>query len=265
MMTIRDLKSIRTYDVVPTRRLVCRPYAHICLTIFYKIVNEFKLNTCIDFQLAENSDTANFTVITQDPKASACRTIANKIYLNPTDCSEYQIWIHEFMHALGFDHEFQRPDRDFFIDMNYGKLREYPEITSQFKVNKAMESFNAPYDYNSVTTTSGYLFKNGVQLMKSKDPRVSIQAGHELSQWDVYKINTVYPCEEFPPRTNSCKRQTLCDDRYECYLLTGKSFECCVRSREITSLMGCFSEKEIEVVETLLNWTSTFDFDPFNF
>jgi len=66
----------------------------------------------------------------------------------PSWCSKKNSIQHEFMHALGFHHEHQRPDRDKYIKV----FENYIEETLRHNYWKAddMHTFGLPYDVLSI-------------------------------------------------------------------------------------------------------------------
>ena len=67
--------------------------------------------------------------------------------LNVTGCMDGAIQ-HEFLHALGFNHEQSRPDRDNYVKINYDNIQ--PGSQHNFDIAKGSDSLESPYDYNSV-------------------------------------------------------------------------------------------------------------------
>ncbi|XP_055334333.1 zinc metalloproteinase nas-12-like [Paramacrobiotus metropolitanus] len=66
------------------------------------------------------------------------------------DCMHVNIIIHEIMHALGFSHEHQRPDRDRYVHINTNNIKPDGIIQQQFQILPGMETYNVPYDIHSV-------------------------------------------------------------------------------------------------------------------
>jgi len=107
--------------------------------------------------------------------------------------------VHELMHALGFWHEQNRPDRDNYITVNFNNIE--PENAYNFDKITA-DYFSTPYDYKSIMHYDEYSFStNGEKTIIPKDPTVTIGIFNSeadiLSKYDVQAVLTSYSC----PRT----------------------------------------------------------------
>ncbi|KAI1700414.1 astacin (Peptidase family m12A) domain-containing protein [Ditylenchus destructor] len=99
---------------------------------------------------------------------------------------DYIIW-HEVMHALGLEHEHQRPDRDKFIQIQYHNVD--PEKLINFeKIPLPDVDLYHDYDYNSImhydATAFGKMVKTGVHLMDNL----------VLTRFDAQKLNILGRC-----------------------------------------------------------------------
>lgn len=66
------------------------------------------------------------------------------------------IMIHELLHALGFWHEQSRPDRNSYIQVNYGNI--CTGYSSQFDVQNTGVTPNIPYDFESIMHYEPFAF-----------------------------------------------------------------------------------------------------------
>merc|ERR1711936_1163129 len=89
---------------------------------------------------------------------------------NGADCFYRDTVIHEFMHALGFIHEQNRPDRDDYLDVNWRNI--YTGLEDQFqKVQRhEVDLSGTPFDYKSVMQYHETAFSsNGAKVMQAKN------------------------------------------------------------------------------------------------
>uniref|UniRef100_A0A1I7WN68 Metalloendopeptidase n=1 Tax=Heterorhabditis bacteriophora TaxID=37862 RepID=A0A1I7WN68_HETBA len=73
------------------------------------------------------------------------------------DClADYIIW-HEVMHAIGFEHEHQRPDRDSFIHVKYSHV-EPGQLGNFEKISSSEVDYPDTYDYKSIMHYDSFAF-----------------------------------------------------------------------------------------------------------
>ena len=57
--------------------------------------------------------------------------------------------IHEFIHAIGFGHEMNRPDRNKYVKIEWKNIIGGKNNT-EFRLRNGWETYNTPYDWKSV-------------------------------------------------------------------------------------------------------------------
>lgn len=119
-----------------------------------------------------------------------------------TDCSKGSV-AHEFIHALGFSHEQNRPDRDNFVTVNMANV-EANKASNYYKLSSADTSyFGQKYDFESIMHYGRDYFaiNKAVPVMTAVDPALkNIEMGQRdhLSQADIKEIQTKYGCTGTP-------------------------------------------------------------------
>lgn len=122
---------------------------------------------------------------------------AQELSLNWKKCLREGIVIHELLHALGFIHMHNRPNRDKYVKILWKNIN--PSFFKEFdRVNPHMFNYyGTSYDYQSIMHYSTIAFtKNGGQTIIPKDENFIGEIGHktELSEGDIRRINTKYNC-----------------------------------------------------------------------
>jgi len=110
--------------------------------------------------------------------------------------------IHEFMHALGFNHEHTRPDRDQWVEIH--KENIIKEALRNFEPDDTMSLFfGAPYDYYSIMHYPPDAFSNnGLDTITPKPGKgyVKVDDCHKMGQrchmtdTDAKQLNILYGC-----------------------------------------------------------------------
>lgn len=114
--------------------------------------------------------------------------------LNWRVCFEKGIIIHELLHALGYIHMHNRPDRDKYVKILWKNIA--PMWFSEFdKVNPSnFNHLGTAYDYQSIMHYGATAFtKNGGVTILTKNGE-SIGQRFGLSKGDIRRINNKYNC-----------------------------------------------------------------------
>jgi len=112
-------------------------------------------------------------------------------------CISPGVSAHELMHALGFNHEQQRSDRDGFVRIRYENMR--PDFYSQFdKLSPSVQdNLGMGYDILSMMHYDNYAASNnGQPTIEALDGTPLIHSAYKnaLSPQDVAEIRKLYGC-----------------------------------------------------------------------
>lgn len=129
-----------------------------------------------------------------------------EINLNIPGCMFRGTIVHEIMHALGFLHEQNRPDRDRFVSIITNNIE--PNRRDQFEITSGSNTYNTPYDFTSIMHYDEFTFgirtRTGrLQTIVPRDRNVDVipvatRTGNFLmSSSDVDAVNARY-CSSSP-------------------------------------------------------------------
>ncbi|KAJ0016361.1 hypothetical protein NQD34_014651 [Periophthalmus magnuspinnatus] len=113
--------------------------------------------------------------------------------LNRGGCVYAGIVEHEFNHALGFQHEQTRSDRDQYVRINWANMD--PTMAYNFYKSDT-NNLNTPYDYGSIMHYGRTAFSNNGRetITPLSSSPVDIGQRQALSSWDIKRINMLYSC-----------------------------------------------------------------------
>lgn len=117
--------------------------------------------------------------------------------LNKVTCMEKGIVMHELLHALGYIHMHNRPDRDKYVNIVWKNIQ--PTFYKEFsKVNPSIFSYlGTPYDYQSIMHYNSVAFStNGQATIVPRNSQYTDVIGQRygLSEGDIKRINFKYKC-----------------------------------------------------------------------
>lgn len=134
------------------------------------------------------------------PEGLNCMSIPGSAYpgqilMLGRDCMDHSMILHEIMHALGFLHEHQRPDRDDHILINLENVPDF--IERQFEKIPDMSTKMREFDFDSVLLYGPFDGSvNGEPVLTRKDGRKMLNRSDKpgLSNGDIDMINKEYDC-----------------------------------------------------------------------
>ncbi|XP_008296657.1 high choriolytic enzyme 1-like [Stegastes partitus] len=118
---------------------------------------------------------------------------AQVVSLSRQGCVFRQIIQHELLHALGFNHEQTRSDRD----QNVRILLENVIPGMEFNFRKIdTRNLGTPYDYNSVMHYGRFAFSRNRQptIIPIPNANVTIGRATQMSATDILRVNRLYRC-----------------------------------------------------------------------
>ncbi|XP_057373145.1 zinc metalloproteinase nas-7-like [Daphnia carinata] len=108
-------------------------------------------------------------------------------------CVHVATIVHELMHAVGFDHEQERPDQENYITVNFDNIEPR---NHQWFTPKPADEVNSlgRYDLNSVMHYSAYAFAvdSSRPTIEAKDGRSTLGNSRGLTSTDVRKLKALY-------------------------------------------------------------------------
>ncbi|XP_072237203.1 low choriolytic enzyme-like [Leuresthes tenuis] len=121
------------------------------------------------------------------------------VSLSRRGCVFKQIVQHELLHALGFNHEQTRSDRDNHVRILLQNV--IPGMEHNFrKINT--RNLGTPYDYNSVMHYGRFAFSRNRQptIVPIPDANVPIGRATQMSPTDILRVNRLYQCNSTATR-----------------------------------------------------------------
>ncbi|XP_076857914.1 low choriolytic enzyme-like [Brachyhypopomus gauderio] len=106
-------------------------------------------------------------------------------------CVYHGVTQHEVLHALGFNHEQTRSDRDRHVQILYQNI--IPGQAHNFR-KIPTNNLGTPYDYNSIMHYGRYAFSKNRQptIVPIPDSSVAIGRATEMSRVDIQRVNNLY-------------------------------------------------------------------------
>ncbi|XP_071400321.1 low choriolytic enzyme-like isoform X2 [Centroberyx affinis] len=115
------------------------------------------------------------------------------VSLSRRGCVFQSVIQHELLHALGFNHEQTRSDRDEHVrilleNVTPGQEHNFDRI--------ATRNLGTPYDYGSVMHYGRFDFSRNRQptIVPIPDPNVVIGRARQMSPTDILRVNRLYGC-----------------------------------------------------------------------
>ncbi|XP_034039630.1 low choriolytic enzyme-like [Thalassophryne amazonica] len=174
---------------------IANHYSSREVAIITRGLESFSAVSCIRFRPYQNGDREWLSIESR----SGCYSYVGRqgggqvVSLDRAGCVYHGTVQHELLHALGFNHEQTRSDRDNHIRVHWENIIDGMEYNF-YKIDTLNQG--TPYDYNSVMQYERYAFsKNNRPTMEPiPDSNVSFGKATQMSQNDIDRLNRLYEC-----------------------------------------------------------------------
>uniref|UniRef100_A0A646QFY2 Metalloendopeptidase n=1 Tax=Hemiscolopendra marginata TaxID=943146 RepID=A0A646QFY2_9MYRI len=167
-----------------------------CTDLIKSAMNEFHANTCIQFTPWAGENDYVCIMSGNDCSSHVGKQGGRQLVSLGVGCRYKGTIMHELMHAIGFHHEHNRPDRDNYIIINWRNIEEGEG--HNFKILHTNEvDLYGDYDLNSIMHYGEEAFAKNktIPTIKVKSAKVRLSGPAEkqkLSQGDIEKIRNMY-------------------------------------------------------------------------
>ncbi|CAL8243251.1 unnamed protein product [Lota lota] len=154
----------------------------------------FASSTCIRFvPLDRQEDFVDIQSLSGCFSFVGRRGQGQNVSLSRRGCVFTHIVQHELLHALGFDHEQTRSDRDQNVRILLENVMQGQE--SNFRRIRT-NNLGTPYDYNSVMHYGRFAFSSNGQptILPIPDENAVIGRASQMSTLDIRRVNLLYRC-----------------------------------------------------------------------
>ncbi|CAD6233437.1 GSCOCG00007193001-RA-CDS [Cotesia congregata] len=167
-------------------------------------IREWERSTCIKFVKRNRKIKTNYLKFTRLNCGCCFAQSSSSKYLKfisiSNNCDSLVVLLHELGHAIGFDHEHKRPDRDEYVQIIHqnilaDKLTEFDKLAPNL-----VNTFNQTYDYYSVMHYPGDSYSKYehrdtiIPTSKIGNNPLPIGGGIKLSFGDIVTTNLLYQC-----------------------------------------------------------------------
>ncbi|XP_041845849.1 low choriolytic enzyme-like [Melanotaenia boesemani] len=157
-------------------------------------LRSFESSTCIRFRPQQTQ--RDFVDI---QSLSGCFSFVGRrgggqaVSLSRQGCVFKQIIQHELLHALGFNHEQTRSDRDTHVRILLQNV--IPGMEHNFRKIET-RNLGTPYDYSSVMHYGRFAFSRNREptIIPIPDANVAIGRATQMSPTDILRVNRLYQC-----------------------------------------------------------------------
>ncbi|XP_037084340.1 zinc metalloproteinase nas-8-like [Pollicipes pollicipes] len=180
-------------------------YSSAELAVITRVFRLFEQTTCL--RLVPRTHQRDYVHVNPSGRCSGKvgRVGGRQRISMPHWCLNFGNVAHELMHAAGFWHEQQRPDRDRFVTVLWENIKpRYREADYARKAWSDMGegSWRGPYDYHSILHYSdrGSAIDAAHPSMVAKRAGVRVGGRGNLTDIDIWKLNAQYHCWGRPER-----------------------------------------------------------------
>uniref|UniRef100_H3CKR4 Metalloendopeptidase n=1 Tax=Tetraodon nigroviridis TaxID=99883 RepID=H3CKR4_TETNG len=164
-------------------------------SIITRGLESFSSFSCIRFRPSRSTDRDWLSIESRDGCWSYVGRRGGKqvLSLARSGCLYHGTVQHELLHALGFNHEQTRSDRDNHIRVLLQNVQSGME--HNFRKIATLNQ-GTPYDYNSVMQYHRYAFSSNGQPTMVPIPNANVSFGNakQMSQYDIARLNKLYKC-----------------------------------------------------------------------